>query len=39
MRLTLHRTLIALTSALAFVPAAFAAPLTTLDRNGAWVSV
>jgi len=39
MRLTLHRTLFALTSALAFVPAAFAAPLTTLDRNGAWVTV
>ena len=39
MRLTPHRMLIALTSALAFVPAAFAAPLTTLDRNGAWVSV
>jgi alpha-D-xyloside xylohydrolase len=39
MRLTLNRTLFALTSALAVVPAAFAAPLTTLDRNGAWVTV
>ncbi|TQK10439.1 glycoside hydrolase family 31 protein [Herbaspirillum sp. SJZ107] len=39
MRLTPHTTLAALASALAFTPAAFAAPLTTLDRNGAWVSV
>ncbi len=34
-----NKTLAALASALAFVPAAFAAPLTTLDRNGAWVSI
>jgi len=39
MRQTLHKTLAALAAALAFTPAAFAAPLTTLDRNGAWVSV
>lgn len=44
MRLTPHTILAALASALAFTPAAVAAPLTTLDRvaldrNGAWVSV
>jgi len=45
MRQTPHATLAALASALAFTPAAFAAPLTTtldrvaLDRNGAWVSI
>ncbi|QJD98858.1 glycoside hydrolase family 31 protein [Massilia forsythiae] len=39
MRLTPHKTLAALASALAFVPAAFAAPMSTLDRNGAWVTV
>ena len=39
MRQTPHKTLAALASALAFTPAAFAAPLSTLDRNGAWVSI
>jgi alpha-D-xyloside xylohydrolase len=39
MTLTPNKTLAALASALAFAPAAFAAPLGTLDRNGAWVSV
>jgi len=39
MRPTLKRSLIALTSAFAIAPAAFAAPLATLDRNGAWVTV
>jgi alpha-D-xyloside xylohydrolase len=39
MRQTLRKTPAALALALAFSPAAFAAPLTTLDRNGAWVSV
>lgn len=39
MRPTLKHSLIALTSAFAIAPAAFAAPIATLDRNGAWVSV
>jgi alpha-D-xyloside xylohydrolase len=39
MKLTPHKTLAALAAALAFTPAAFAAPLTTLDRNGAWVTI
>jgi alpha-D-xyloside xylohydrolase len=43
MRLTPNKTLAALASALAgfsiSLPAAWAAPLTTLDRNGAWVSI
>lgn len=39
MRQTPHKILAALAAALAFTPAAFAAPLVTLDRNGAWVSI
>jgi alpha-D-xyloside xylohydrolase len=39
MRQTPHNILAALAAALAFTPAAFAAPLITLDRNGAWVSI
>ncbi len=39
MRLQLTRMLVALTSVYAIAPAAGAAPLATLDRNGAWVSV
>jgi alpha-D-xyloside xylohydrolase len=39
MRPQLKRTLIALTSAFAAAPAVLAAPIATLDRNGAWVSV
>jgi len=39
MRLTPRKTLAALALAQAFAPASFAAPLVTLDRNGAWVAV
>jgi alpha-D-xyloside xylohydrolase len=39
MRQTPHKLLTAIAAALAFTPAAFAAPLVTLDRNGAWVSI
>lgn len=39
MRPTLNRTLFALTSAFAIAAPLYAAPLSTLDRNGAWVSV
>jgi len=39
MRQTPHNTLAALAAALAFTPAAFAAPLATLDRNGAWIAI
>jgi alpha-D-xyloside xylohydrolase len=39
MRPHLKRSLIALTSAFAVAPAVLAAPIATLDRNGAWVSI
>ena len=39
MRLHLRRTLIAMTATLVFHAVAGAAPLATLDRNGAWVKV
>nr|WP_314545582.1 glycoside hydrolase family 31 protein [uncultured Massilia sp.] len=39
MRPTLNRTMFALTSAFAIAAPLCAAPLSTLDRNGAWVSV
>jgi len=39
MRQPPHNTLAALAAALAFTPAAFAAPLATLDRNGAWIAI
>jgi len=39
MRKTPHQTLAALAVALAFPHAAFAAPIVTLDRNGAWVAI